>query len=281
MKITILGGRGSTPAPGDAFRRFGGHTSCIAVSLDDGGPTLLLDAGTGIRNVAAVLGEQPFRGTVLLGHLHWDHTAGLPFFTAGDRDDARVRVFVPRQPGADEAMSLIVTTMSPPHFPITPDGLRGEWSFEWLDEGEHDIEVFTVTAREIPHPGGRTFGFRVSDAAGASLAYLSDHAPQAIGPGRSGVGAIHPAALELANEVDVLVHDAHFTRCEFEAFSHYGHSCADYAAELAAAAGARRLLLFHHHPDRTDDEADAIVAATRAWAGVAVDAAEEGMVIDL
>ncbi len=97
MKITILGGRGSTPAPGDAFRRFGGHTSCIAVSLDDGGPTLLLDAGTGIRNVAAVLGEQPFRGTVLLGHLHWDHTAGLPFFDVTTKaGDNRAAWFVKR-----------------------------------------------------------------------------------------------------------------------------------------------------------------------------------------
>ena len=34
--------------------------------------------------------EQPFRGAILLGHLHWDHTHGLPFF-AGARPPRRRR----------------------------------------------------------------------------------------------------------------------------------------------------------------------------------------------
>ena len=50
-----------------------------------GAPTLeLLDAGTGLNNVTALLGDRPFRGTIVLGHLHWDHVIGLPFFVAGD-----------------------------------------------------------------------------------------------------------------------------------------------------------------------------------------------------
>ena len=53
-------------------------------------PTLVLDAGTGLRRLTALLDGQPFRGTILLGHLHWDHTQGLPFFAAGDRPDAEV-----------------------------------------------------------------------------------------------------------------------------------------------------------------------------------------------
>ncbi len=60
-------------------------------------PTLILDAGTGVRRVTALLAGQPFIGTILLTHLHWDHVQGLPFFRAGDRDDARVMLLLPDQ----------------------------------------------------------------------------------------------------------------------------------------------------------------------------------------
>ena len=88
--------------------------------------------------------------------------------------------------------------MSPPHFPISPVELRGDWSFTNLEEGTHLIEGHTVLAREIPHKGGRTFGYRVSDGK-VTVAYLSDHSPHTIGPGPDGVGEYHPAAVELVS----------------------------------------------------------------------------------
>ena len=57
-------------------------------------------------------------------------------------------------------------------------------------EGDHDVEGFHVLAAEIPHKGGRTFGYRVSDGA-ATLAYLSDHSPIGCGEGPDGLGAYH------------------------------------------------------------------------------------------
>jgi len=49
-------------------------------------PALILDAGTGLRQVTGLLGGHAFAGTILLTHLHWDHVHGLPFFRGGDRD---------------------------------------------------------------------------------------------------------------------------------------------------------------------------------------------------
>ena len=97
--------------------------------------------------------------------------------------------------------------MRPPYFPIEPTELRGNWTFATIAPGEHEIEGFEVLAREIPHKGGRTFGYRVSDGH-ATLAYLPDHSPTALGPGEDGWGEYHPAALELARDADVLVHDS-------------------------------------------------------------------------
>ena len=95
MRVWICGVRGSTPAVGVEYAVVGGHTSCVAIGDDNGSPRLVLDAGTGLRQLTKVLEGAPFRGTILLSHLHWDHTQGLPFFASGDRPDASVRLVLP------------------------------------------------------------------------------------------------------------------------------------------------------------------------------------------
>ncbi len=218
MRVDVCGVRGSTPAPGPEFAGVGGETSCVALSHDaEERPRLVLDAGTGLRRVTSLLGGEPFRGTILLGHLHWDHTHGLPFFRGGDREDASTTVLLPEQ--GVEPIELLDRFMGPPMFPVTFEGLRGSWTAGALEEGRHEIEGFRVLAREIPHKGGRTFGYRVADEVG-SLAYLSDHGPRgALGPGPDGWGPYHEAALELCAGVDLLIHDAQHTAAELPAAS--------------------------------------------------------------
>ena len=257
MQIFFCGTRGSTPAPGKAHVRYGGHTSCVALAHDGAAPSLVLDGGTGLANLDRVLGEAPFEGTILLGHLHWDHTHGLPFFVAGARAGHRVRVLMPGQ--GEDAERVLARAFSPPHFPVRPSALGENWRFGSIEEGEHTIEGFSVLAQEIPHKGGRTFGFRVSDSTG-SLAYLSDHHPIALGPGPLGVGELHPAAVALARNVDLLIHDAQYSADELPTLAYLGHSCPEYAISLAERAGARRVCLFHHAPRRTDDALDALTS---------------------
>jgi phosphoribosyl 1,2-cyclic phosphodiesterase len=275
VRVLLGGVRGSTPAAGPDFVRYGGNTSCVAVARDeDDLPSVILDAGTGLQNLRRVFGESPFRGSILLGHLHWDHTHGLPFFPPADRPDARVRLHLPAQGDPVEVISRV---MAPPHFPIGPAQLRGEWSFVGLEPGHHRVEGFDVLAREVPHKGGRTFGYRISDGSG-SIAYISDHCPTAIGPGADGLGELHAAALELADGVDLLLHDAQYTAAELPSRADYGHAAVEYAIALAERAGAATLVLFHHDPWRTDNELDAIVV--RAQEGpVPVIASRDGLVL--
>jgi phosphoribosyl 1,2-cyclic phosphodiesterase len=281
VRIHLCGVRGSTPAPGAEFVRYGGHTSCLAVARDDdAAPELILDAGTGLRRATALFRGGPFTGTILLTHLHWDHVQGLPFFAAGDREDARVTLLLPAQDGGASAEDVLAAGMSPPHFPIAPGGLRGRWSFAALTPGVSKAEGFTVEAREIPHKGGRTFGYRVSDGHSA-IAYLPDHCPTALGPGPQGWGEYHAAALGLAEGVDVLIHDSFLLPGEVAAEAQFGHAAADYAVGLAQRAGARRVILAHHKPDRTDDALDLLAARFRANPRVTVTVAVEGEIIDL
>ena len=280
MRLHFCGVRGSTPAPGADFVRYGGHTSCVAVAHDpDLPPALILDAGTGLRRVTALLGGRPFAGTILLTHLHWDHTHGLPFFAAGDRDDARVCLLLPDQQDGAGAEQVLARGMSPPHFPIRPSQLRGSWTFGTVSPGQLKAEGFTVEAREIPHKGGRTLGYRVSDGRSVA-AYVTDHCPTVLGPGPDGWGEYHPGAVELAAGADVLVHDAQLLAEELPAQAAFGHPAAEYAVGLARRAGARRVVLSHHRPDRTDDELDQ-VARRFAASPIPVTVAVEGLVLDV
>lgn len=277
MRLIFCGVRGSTPAPGEDFLRYGGHTSCIAVALGAQAPSLLIDAGTGITRVSGLCGDGPFRGTILLSHLHWDHTHGLPFFAAGARPGHRVDVLLPAPDG--DPVGVLSRGLSPPHFPIGPEALGDGWTFDRLTEGVTEREGFRVSVREIPHKGGQTFGFRVEHS-GASFAYLSDHAPLNVGPGADGEGQLHEAALDLADGVDLLIHDAQFLSREFPGVAFLGHASVEYACGLADAAAVRTLALFHHAPSRTDGEINALVDAI-APSKTEVVAAREGMEVEL
>lgn len=278
MRVHFLGVRGSTPAPGTEFVRYGGHTSCIALTHDgETAPTLLLDAGTGLRRASDLCPTGVFFGTILLSHLHWDHLHGLPFFSAADRDNASTTLIIPDQGDGESPVEVISRGMSPPHFPVRPDELRGSWSFESLAPGEFEVEGYRVLAREIPHKGGVTYGYRVSDDH-STLTYMPDHYPSLLGPGPEGFGEYHPSAMELASDVDVLVHDSQLVAEEIQSEAWFGHAAAEYTVGLAKAAKARRAVLFHYKPSRTDDALDEIAGR---FAGQPVTAATQSLILEL
>lgn len=252
MQVLLCGVRGSMPAPGIDFHRVGGHTSCLAVDAPDG-RLLVLDAGSGFTRLAASLGDRALRATVLLTHLHWDHWQGLPFLPNADRDDAEISVLLPRQ-GETTAHDALSRAMSPPHFPIGPTGLRGEWTLGSLDAGSHVVEGFEVIAADVAHKGGRTFGYRISDGE-ATIAYLPDHSPN------TADATELEAAEALVEGVDVLFHGGQFLASERERADAYGHATVDDAVALASRARVGRLVLIHHSPTRTDGDVEALAAA--------------------
>ena len=108
-------------------------------------------------------------------------------------------MFLPAQDGRD-GLALMSQFMSPPAFPITPEGLAGSWTFSAMEPGTFETDDFAVTATEITHKGGRTFGYRIEHE-GASIGFAPDHAP-ALG--------VSAHTIETLAEVDVLIHDAQF-----------------------------------------------------------------------
>jgi len=286
LRIEFWGVRGSTPVCGVDFVRYGGSTSCITISPDeraadagaDGAadplPRLVLDAGTGLLNLARRFGAESFRGTILLTHMHWDHMQGLPFFWAADREAAEVDLRLPIG-GDEDAEHILGRVMQPPFFPIGPHELRGSWTFSGIEAGPAPVQGLTVSAHDVPHKGGRTVGYRVTDGA-ASVAYVPDHRPTAFGPGDDGFGEYHRAALDLASDVDVLVHGGPYRADELQIADNFGHTTIPYAIGLATRAGAKRLVITHHSPVRTDEQLDELSGLV-ADAALPVQFAFEGL----
>lgn len=269
MKLWLLGVRGSTPAPGPHFVRYGGHTSCVAVVPDGAdAPTVVLDAGTGLRELSTRLPGPAYRGAILLSHLHWDHMEGIPFFVAGDQAQSVIDLYLPQQ-GGMSGRDLLARAMSPPSFPITPEGLRGAWTFHAVGPGRMQLGGFDVVSAEVAHKGGRTFGYRIEDDSGA-IGYVPDHAP---------IQGCSDDLRAMIRGVDVLLHDAQFFGSERSTADLYGHATIDEAIRLAYESGVGTLVLFHHGPNRTDDELDRVAHDIEAPMPVVV--AREGSVIEV
>lgn len=280
MQLTFYGVRGSCPCAGERYRRVGGNTSCVLVSVP-GEPPLLLDLGTGLRAFGEVLepalrrAGHPLRANALLTHLHFDHILGLPFFAPLQDPGASLTVHGPEPDGSTFEEALTRAVM-PPFFPVEMSEIGGKVELRGLADGDLTLGSVRVRARSVPHPGN-TLGFRI-DADGGSIAYLPDH--QAPLDRRS----VPDGVRELCDGVDLLVHDAQYTDEEFAARPAWGHSTVAYAVRVAAESGARRLLLFHHDPARTDRDVAALLRRARRLADAQkledVSAAVEGLVVD-
>jgi phosphoribosyl 1,2-cyclic phosphodiesterase len=278
MRVTFYGVRGSVPAPGPATVRYGGNTSCVGVELSDGS-RLILDAGTGIRTLGNELIKNggAVRTSLLLSHTHWDHVLGLPFFAPLWKRDTELCIY----PLINEAQERFQRTIFDDiHFPVSAQDIPSRVVFERPEGDSWRIGSATVTRIALNHPGGSQ-GFRIQDADGSALAYLTDNelpsTPDA------------PLLDELArfsDGVDLLIHDSQYLSRDMPAKAGWGHSVVDDVLRLGKLAEPKRLALFHHDPDRPDDELDAIGARAATWLEENAGQTEavvacEGMSIDL
>jgi len=154
--------------------------------------------------------------------------------------------------GGLSGRDLLAKMMSPPCFPITPEGLRGTWTFNALQPGRIDLGGFGVTAVEVAHKGGRTYGCRGP----FRLACLPPRSCPGAGLQRR--GARHDP------RVDVLLHAAQFLESERSTADLFGHATVDEAIRLATEAKVGTLVLFHHAPARTDAQLDALACELAA-----------------
>jgi phosphoribosyl 1,2-cyclic phosphodiesterase len=284
--VTFWGTRGSIPTPGAHTARYGGNTSCVAVS---GAPDqlVILDAGSGIR----LLGRELMRNhtgrmslDILLTHTHWDHIQGLPFFQPLNTKGNAVRIYGAAQTGTP-LEEILDRQMDPVVFPVPLKALTADLTITEVSSGTFEIDGFLVEAFRLRHPG-TTLGYKlVPVVGGRTMAYLTDNE---LGPGGSYdvPDDWRPRLVRFLQGVDTLIHDGMYSETMLESRAGWGHSSPEQAIELAREVGCRRLVLFHHEPENDDAAIDALLIGARSHAaihapGLIVEAAIEGMSLTL
>ena len=277
MKVTLLGTRGSFPHIGSQMMRYGGNTSCIEVTGDDG-TVIMLDAGTGIRNAASATSRDLKRMDILLTHFHMDHLQGLGFFAPLFNPGMEVHIWGP----PSTTMTLhrrLARYLSPPLFPVCIRDFTCNLVLHDAPRKTFELGGLQVTSDLVCHPGP-TMGFRISDGR-SSIAYLPDH-EVALGACRFPHEPQWTSGLKLAEGTDLLFHDSQYNEAEYEERIGWGHSTPRQSALFAAEAGARTLLTFHHDPNHDDETISGLVKeAASVSNGVDVQGGQEGMVFDL
>ncbi len=254
LEVRFWGVRGSIPSPGPATARVGGNTSCVEVL--GAGQRLILDGGSGLRQLAAQWGDAAPTGTLVVSHLHWDHVQGIPFFSPLYASEGQFTILGP--PGLEAALR---TQMAQPGFPVPLESLRGLRDLRELRPGDRvALGGLLLRCAALRHPGG-CLGFRV-DCEAASLATVYDHEQVPGAPADADL-------LAFVRGADLLLHDAQYLPEELPARRGWGHSSYVEAVVLARAAGVAALALTHHDPARPDRGLFALQArARRLAAGV-------------
>lgn len=281
MRLKIWGCRGSVATPGPETVRYGGNTSCIEAMLEDDDTTLVLDAGTGIRQLGEELERRGARKIHLcLTHLHLDHLEGLRFFAPLWNPDASVEIWGPPSP-LHSLRERIARYFSPPLFPVDLRDVPAALSFHDVPKESWSIDGTRLTADLVVHPGP-TIGYRLETSQG-SVAYVPDHEPALAGAIAS-KSTDWISGSSLAQGVDALLHDAQYFEDEYADRVGWGHSSVADAVAFTRAVGAHRLVLFHHEPSHTDDELERLEAHAQAFADgdhPPPQLAYEGMVVEV
>jgi phosphoribosyl 1,2-cyclic phosphodiesterase len=262
VRAKIWGARGSIPAPGPETTHYGGNTSCVQLTLDDGS-MLVLDAGTGIRSLGLTLPPSDAPLHILLTHLHLDHIQGLMFFVPLFNPDAKIVIWGPASPEAS-LEDRIARYMSAPLSPLEVRELPCHPSFREAETTEWQIGSATIHAASVTHRGP-TLGYRV-EADGSSVCYIPDHEP-GLGAPLAGLEEEWISGFELARGASLLIHDSQYTDDEYPSHVGWGHSPISDALAFADRTDAENLLLFHHDPLHSDDFLDALTGDVIRRAG--------------
>lgn len=271
------------------------NVTAIALTLyDERGTMWLFDCGEGTQHQML---RSPLKAsrleTIFITHLHGDHVYGLPGLLTSRSNQGGTAPLTLFGPPGIEAMLEPVLRLSQAH--LSYELVIREVSEGTIFEDEkfvvrcakldHRIDSYgyrvvekdkpgkldAVKLRELGVPPGPLFGKikrgeRVELPDGTVVDGQSFIGPPIAGKKIVILGDTRKcdAAVSLAEDADVLVHEATFDSTFHDLAQAYYHSTATEAAEVAGKAGAKSLILTHISSRYQEDEALRLVSEARA-----------------
>jgi phosphoribosyl 1,2-cyclic phosphodiesterase len=305
IKLRFWGVRGSVPCPGPNTVKYGGNTACLELRFGEEERLVVIDAGTGIRELASHvmktdMPKGPIKTQLFLTHTHWDHIMGFPFFIPIFIPTTELDVYGPVTYEDDTLDKILFGMLTYRYWPVRLEELASKIRYYNLKEGSRDLgDGLWVTTKYLNHPIN-VLGYRF-EYRGKVLCTAYDTEPfrnlfdvppdspsydaEAVKEGEMAAQEENEKVTQFFQGADILIHDSQYTHQEYLAGKiGWGHSSFEHAVNVAHKAKAKKLLLFHHDPDRRDADLDLLERKIRkAAAGkteLEISMAREGMWVE-
>jgi phosphoribosyl 1,2-cyclic phosphodiesterase len=221
------------------FGTVGGNTTCLSIHAQNT-PLVIIDAGSGIRELAAMVSRQPRQIRefhIFFTHFHWDHLQGLPFFSpAGYNKDNTIYFYSPKE----NLEEIIRGQMVPPYFPVDLDAMAAGKRYIHLRARESRLGELEIRWKTMRHPGG-SVAYKMSHD-GKSMIFSTDTELSPEDFKRT------PENSRFFENTDLLILDSQYTLGEAIEKYDWGHTSYSMAVDFAAEWNIKNLVLFHHEP---------------------------------
>jgi phosphoribosyl 1,2-cyclic phosphodiesterase len=305
IRVRFWGVRGSVPCPGPKTVKYGGNTSCLELRFGQEDRLVVLDAGTGIRELAGHIMQNdlpkgPIKTELFLTHTHWDHIMGFPFFIPIFIPNTELKVFGPVTYEEDTLDKIVGGMLTYRYWPVRLTELAAKIEYFNLKEGSRDLGGgLWLTTKYLNHPilvlgyrfeyRGKVFCTAYDTEPFRNVFDVSPDDPsydeEAVKEGAMAAQEENDKVVSFFQGADILIHDSQYTHKEYISSKlGWGHSSFEHAVNVAHKAGVKKLLLFHHDPDRSDAELEVIENKIQKAAGgktsMEVMIAREGMTVE-
>lgn len=250
--------------PFSVWGTYGCNTSCLELSHNRPSEHLIIDAGSGIRDLGHQLMKKGSGGPdqtfhLLMTHLHWDHIQGFPFFTPAYIKGNKVIIYTYHE----EALHIFRQQMKAPWFPVPFEALQAEIELVILKRGEpFNLCGYDIRSIQQDHPGV-SYGYRF-EKEGRVFVHSTDSEHK-----QGMVQKDDYPFVEFFKDADLLVFDAQYNLAEsLFTKANWGHSSNVMGVELASRAGVKHLCLFHNEPTADDATLDEFLKNTRMFRDV-------------
>lgn len=242
--LKFWGTRGSCAVSGQEYKHFGGNTVCLEVNY--GGTRFIIDAGTGIRPLGHYLMQRHLdKIDLFLGHMHWDHLIGFPFFEPLYTSDAQITIWAPAT-GGRSCRELFHELLAQEFFPVRLSQVQKKLDFRTIDP-LIDIALGEVHLgfHETNHPG-ITFCFKITTPY-ETIGYVTDN--EVVENYEK-----HRGLIDFLKGCDLLIHEAQYSAHEYPQKNGWGHSSLPNVIGLIEQIRPKKWLVTHHDPQHTDGD---------------------------
>jgi len=252
VALTFWGVRGSTPCANKENMEFGGNTTCVQIQIPESEEILILDSGTGIRNLGNELvrdSSDSISGRIFITHPHWDHIQGFPFFKPiyGSKNHFKIHMPAQDNGGCKDILSGHLTKT---FFPVTLEMIDANLVYITQQPEKQQYEGYEVEFMSANHTIN-TAAYKIHTC-GKKIVFCPDNE---LNPQGGKKGSDFYARLKsFFSDADVLIHDGQYDLKSYKTKHGWGHSAWEKVVDFAIGAGVKHLFLTHHDPDSNDED---------------------------